>query len=588
MKKIFYVSILFVAILASGCTDFLEETAYSKFSKEEAYSNPTLVYVNTVASVYTAMGLQGCAYDADFSAGAIQYLSEFSSDLNIIQGRRSDWVDGGQHQQIFIHTWTASHSSFDAAWTYIYQIIGLCNASIDDLQAMLDAGGEDFIQLYINELRAIRAYYYMNALSMFADVPVVKSSKTTVAEVGQSSRSEVYAFVRDELAEIIPTLSDASGVSTSSEYYGRMNKATGYMMMAKLAANAAVWSQDTWNDGKFTGGIDAVEPTVTALGKKQSITLDGTARNAWETVIYCQEKLASMGYALYPDDHENFLTKNQASTENIFIRPNNATNYQLRQRLMCYSLHSNHTKALANAAGSNGPAASVYAAELFGVKYDAATDVTDYSEADPRWDMFFYYGDISVNGKAVPMSSDYKNTLSYLPFAAKIDHGSPLAGSKEEYEMWCAGARVKKVQIDPSVDQFVWAFDYQEADVVVYRYADAVLLAAEAKYRMGDTSGALGLLNQIRNRVGAKPMSSIDAKAILDERGREFVWEPTRRDDLVRFGMYTEATTDKYVGVPTATGAGAWTYDSDGHTTVFPIPTSVLELNTNLKQNPGY
>ena len=144
-------------LIFSSCSNFLEETAYSSFDKEEAYSNPTLVYLNAVASVYTSMGLQGVMWDADFSGGGINYLSEYSADLGIVQGRRSDWVDGGVHQQIFLHSWTPSHNIFLDSWNYQYQVIGLCNASIDDLQAVLDEGGDDFLQDYINELRAVRA-----------------------------------------------------------------------------------------------------------------------------------------------------------------------------------------------------------------------------------------------------------------------------------------------------------------------------------------------------------------------------------------------------------------------------------------------
>ena len=588
MKKIFSAILLSAVVLLSSCSGFLEETAYSKFSKEEAYSNSTLVYLNAVASLYTAMGRQGLCYDCDSGRENFHYLSEFSSDLCFNQGRRSDWVDGGAHQQIFLQTWDKSHANINYAWSFQYKLIGLCNSSIDDIQEMLDAGGEAFLQDYINEIRAIRAYFYMQAVSMFARVPIVTSSSMSVADASQASRSEVYKFVRDELAEIIPTLPEGSNTALGTAYYGRMTKAVGYMMMAKLATNAAIWAQDTWNDGKFVGGIDAVGSTVTDLGKAQSITLDGTARNAWETVVYCQEKLASMGYKLNPDDHANFTTGNESSVENIFVRPNDVSTYMVQQRLTGYSLHSNHIMALASGRGANGPAATVYAAELFGVTYDPVTDVTDYSNVDPRWNMFFYSGDIEVNGTPVAISSDYKKTLSYLPFAAKNDHGSPASGSKEEYEMWCAGARQKKAECDKANDYFRGMTHYQDADMVVFRYADALLLSAEAKFRLGKTDEALAMINQVRNRVGAVPRDEITLKTILDERGLELVWEPTRREDLIRFGMYTEPTTDKYLGCPAATGAGAWSYDATGYKLVFPIPASVLELNTKLTQNPGY
>ncbi len=74
---------------------------------------------------------------------------------------------------------------------------------------------------------------------------------------------------------------------------------------------------------------------------------------------------------------------------------------------------------------------------------------------------------------------------------------------------------------------------------------------------------------------------------LLDERALELCgacW----REDQIRFGTYTEATDDKYPGVPHANSAGDWVYDANGYTTVFPIPIDVLNLNKNLTQNPGY
>jgi starch-binding outer membrane protein, SusD/RagB family len=68
----------------------------------------------------------------------------------------------------------------------------------------------------------------------------------------------------------------------------------------------------------------------------------------------------------------------------------------------------------------------------------------------------------------------------------------------------------------------------------------------------------------------------------------ELAWESWRREDLIRFGEYTEATLDKYVGCPHANVAGAWSYDAGGHTIVLPIPQDVLNLNSNLSQNVGY
>ena len=67
-------------------------------------------------------------------------------------------------------------------------------------------------------------------------------------------------------------------------------------------------------------------------------------------------------------------------------------------------------------------------------------------------------------------------------------------------------------------------------------------------------------------------------ETLLAERLREFAWEGLRRQDLVRFGKFTRAYTDR----PQLQG------EANGYTTVFPIHEDVLSLNTKLTQNYGY
>ncbi len=394
-------------------------------------------------------------------------------------------------------------------------------------------------------------------MNLFAKVPVITSSQTGVGDVTQPERSEVYAFLRDELAEIIPHLPEGSCSDTGSPYYGRMTKATGYMMMAKLALNAPVFSENIWYDGKFTGGIDAVGTFITNSGKDIKITLDGTTRNAWETVIYCYEQITLLGYHLSNNYESNFKVGNEGSVENIFIRPNDTESYKITQNLHWYSLHYAHAGDL-GFTGGNGICATVESAYLFGAQYDKVSETADYSQADPRWDMSFFYGDVYVNGNRVSsgVSESYNPYGSYLPFDARIDYSvAEYADPKGLYTVKWGGARVKKVELDKT-DKTARLYHYTNADFVVYRYADILLMAAEAKYRLGDTGGALLLVNQIRDRVGAAPRTTLDLQSILDERALELMWEPVRREDLVRFGRYTEPTRDKYAGVPHANSAG--------------------------------
>lgn len=280
---------------------------------------------------------------------------------------------------------------------------------------------------------------------------------------------------------------------------------------------------------------------------------------------------------------------NEGSVENIFIRPNDTETYRLSQNLHWYSLHYGHSAAM-GFNGGNGPVASVAAVKYFGATYDKATETADYSNADPRFDMSFFYEDVYVDGKRIPsqVSESYNPYGRYLPFEARIDYDvSTYSDPKGLYTVKWGGARVKKFELDKT-DKNTMRDHYTNADFVVYRYADVLLLAAEAQYRLGKTSEALTLVNTVRNRVSAQPRGTVSLQTILDERVLELMWEPVRREDQIRFGTYTEPTEDKYEGVPHANSAGDWVYDATGYTTVFPIPVDVLNLNKNLSQNPGY
>ena len=587
MKKKILGLVTIAILLLSSCSDFLDEVAYDKFQKEDALSNPTLVYINSVAAIYSGMGLQGTCFE--FRTYPYSFLSEFTSDLAMLPGRQGDWVDGGFHQNAFLHSWSPSYAAFLATWNDIYKQISLCNSAYEDLQDMIDKGGEDYLKDYQYEIRACRAFYYYHAINLFGRVPIIVSSDTKVADVKQPNRTQVYDFLRDELTDIIPHLPEAKSADSNSQYYGRITKAVGYMMMAKLAINAPIFSEEDWNDGSFTGGINAVESYITNAGKNITITLEGTTRNAWETVIYCKQRIKELGYALADNFKSNFLVGNEGSIENIFIRPNDTDTYRLSQNLHWYSLHYAHSAAM-GFNGGNGPIATIEAVKIFGATYDEATETADYSATDPRWDMSFFYGDVYVDGKRIAsqVSESYNPYGTYLPFQARIDYDvTSYSDPKGLYIVKWAGARVKKLELDKTDKNTMWAH-YTNADFVVYRYADALLLAAEAQYRLGNISEALTLVNEVRNRVNAQPRETLTLQDLLDERALELMWEPVRREDQIRFGTYTEATDDKYPGVPHANSAGDWVYDANGYTTVFPIPIDVLNLNKNLTQNPGY
>ena len=562
MKKVLVSSMLILGGLFSACSGFLDEDPKSKIPEEEAYKSEKLVYVNTIATIYTSFGnrLYG-------STDNVHTLQEFSSDAWILPGRQGDWVDGGKWQSLFLHNYGPGNATIKSTWNALYTIIGNCNTSIDNLETFIQAGGESYLQDYQYEARAVRAILYYHLVDLFGRVPLVTSSKTVMADVNQSSRSEVYQFIVDELTDCIPHLPSGK-CQNMGKYYGRVTKAVGYMAMAKVAINSPILSKDDWNDGSLVGGIAKVAPYVNQAGKNIKIALDGTTRDAWETVLYCQKQIEKEGYSLQPNFSQNFSKTNDSSVENIWTEPSDGTTYKVSDYNPTRTLHAAHASAY-GLQGWNGACATVEQMKVF--KY--GTD-----EQDPRMDMTFFYGPVFVDGKPIDAGLGDGAQLCYNPMDVVVDFKEDVPNQILKF----AGARMSKYEVDNTTSSYL----NHNNDKVFWRYADALLLAAEAKVRMGQSGDAE--VNEIRDRVQAGQKSNVTLQDILDERMLEFSYEGMRRQDQIRFGTYTEPTTDRYAGVHHNVATGDYVVDNTGFTTVFPIPTSVLELNTKLTQNPGY
>ena len=129
---------------------------------------------------------------------------------------------------------------------------------------------------------------------------------------------------------------------------------------------------------------------------------------------------------------------------------------------------------------------------------------------------------------------------------------------------------------------------FANTDFPVFRYADALLMRAEASHKLNNDAAAVTDINLIRTRAFGDASGNITAgqvtdQFLLDERGREFYYEAQRRTDLVRFGQFTDGSYKwQWKG---GTFAGGTT---DNHLNLFPIPGDEVSANPNIKQNSGY
>jgi hypothetical protein len=123
-----------------------------------------------------------------------------------------------------------------------------------------------------------------------------------------------------------------------------------------------------------------------------------------------------------------------------------------------------------------------------------------------------------------------------------------------------SGARVAKFEIK------LGAKENLSNDFPIFRYADVLLMKAEAVIRQGGNGDEW--VNMIRNRAGVDSWSGVTLSQLLEERGREMFWEAHRRQDLIRFDEFNKAWWEKQASTP------------DRKT--FPIPQWAIDANPNL------
>lgn len=544
MKKYGFIYLLIALVcfpLFTSCDGFLKEDARDGIDEEDAYRTLPDLYLNSVLSLYNYVGGYADSQGLQGTGRGVYDLNTFTTDEAIMPTRGGDWYDGGFWQGLYLHQWGVNNDALQATWEYLYKVVMLSNKSVERIQKYQTKYDFPELPLYLAEVRAMRAMYYYYLMDLFGRVPLVLSSSLSMKDVVQSERREIFDFVVKELQEVAPMLSENRS-NQSGDYYGRITRPVVYFLLAKLALNAEVYTDNDWTDGARPDG------------RTIYFTIEGRQLNAWQAVIAYCDRITAMGYRLEDQYETNFAVFNELSAENIFTIPMNKTLYANQMQYLFRSRHYNHAKAY-GLGGENGSSATTDALRVFGY---------DTEDVDPRFEKCYFAGVVhDLKGNVIRL--DDGTILEYRPWEVAVDI------SDTPYEK-TAGARMKKYAIDANATK---DGKLMENDIVLFRYADVLLMKSEAKVRNGENGDAE--LAQVRNRVSAS-LRPATLETLLDERLLEFAWEGWRRQDLVRFGMFTRAYSNRPQLMD----------EENGYTTVFPIPGNILDMNNRLVQNKGY
>lgn len=542
--KIIY-SILFASFSLlswTSCSSYLEENPKDRLDEETAYSTLSDVQKNGVLSLYNYVGGYVDSQGLQGTGRGIYDLNTFTTDEAIMPTRGGDWYDGGFWQGLYLHRWGVNNEAVYATWEYLYRTVILCNGSLERIQDFAEKHPEENVADCVAEVRALRAMFYYYIMDLFGSVPLIEKSDPAVEDIVQEKRSKVFNFIVKELTESSSLLSEERS-NQPGVYYGRMTQPVVWFLLAKLALNAEVYTDDDWTDGSRPDG------------KSIFFEVEGQRLNAWQTVNYYCEKITAAGYTLEKDYTANFAVFNESSEENIFVIPMSKTLYTNQFICLFRSRHYNHAKAY-GLSGENGSSATKEVLETFGY---------DTPQVDARFDYCYFAGPVKdLEGNQI-LLDDGVTPLVYEPWNVALDvSGKP-------YEK-TAGARMKKYEVDKTGLKDGKLLDN---DIVLFRYADVLLMQSEAKVRNGENGDAE--LNLVRSRVGMAPRTAT-LENLLDERMMELAWEGWRRQDMIRFGVFTRS----YSCRPQLPG------EENGYTTVFPIPEKVIDMNPQLHQHKGY
>ncbi len=393
-------------------------------------------------------------------------------------------------------------------------IFGMIGAANAVIQSLEESPNSDNLKGLIAETRGLRAFAYFYALDFWGNVPIFTDARVDPNNLpSTNTRSDVYDFVVTEMLAAAQDLPSVTEVSRK-EYYPRFTKEAIYTALATVYLNAEVYS--------------------------------GTAH--WNDVIdMCNNVISSNAYSL--EDHvvNCFLSTNEENClENISafsIDPNkNAGSNQ-------FILYTNHSLDKKKYNLSFGPADG----------YSTGDEaVNRYEDFDDRKTLIEYGPQYYLNGD--PLTYDDGTHLVIIPI-----QNIRAAGNDEGYHV------LKYSPIGTT-----WSGYNADNDFVLNRYSDILLMKAEALLRNNSAAQALPLVNEVRKRSNASTLASVSLNDIENERAREFIWEGTRRRDMIRFGSYFSDTwAFKTTVTPREKG-------------LYPIPAEQITANPNLDQNPGY
>lgn len=553
-----------LAIGMASCADDLN------ISSIDPKSSPSYDDTELLAKQYATLavsGQQGPAGNSDLSSQYDEGETGFYRTVFNLEELCTDeciwaWQTDTDIPALTNIQWNSSSTRVNWAYQRLAYNITLYNSYITS-----QAGKAS--EQSIAEVRFLRALHYWYFLDLFRKAPFKVDFNMSQLPVERAGK-DLYDWIDQELTEIEPLLAPV-GSFCNSQNFGRADQGAAYALHARLALNSEVYT-------------------------------NGAVKDYQKAKDYCDLILSSNAYELSKAPKNGF-----SGYQQVFMGDNDENPQAMKEIIFPIRQDGRNTQEYA------GSTYLVSSCRIVGMPY---------ANIDNYWSCNFARKDLVEKffpNDDIPMASD-EDFTNYckarnlakdgLSEQQTIDCDNSLgvstadvlakAGDQRALFYMGVGGGIRTLSPGKQITGFLngasivkWSNQrldgqsghdrtFSDTDIPLFRLAEIYLTRAEAKYRMGDSEGALADMKYVTDRAGVPAHTSVNDQILIDEWGKEFYMEG-RRSDLVRFGLFTGSRYlwDFKGGQPGGTGV-------DKHFEVYPVPDTDLAGNPNMSQNADY
>lgn len=517
----------------------------------------------------------------------------------------------GSHMSNFSAAWSADMGLTKSLWDKFYKVISYSNLSLSKIDDVEWASEEEKNRISA-EAKFLRGLSYLRLGELFGGVPMVlEYTETPNYAYERASRSETYAAAIADLKEAYEVLP----WDVKAEY-GRAGKgaAGAYLAEAYLADGV-----ESSNSSEFTSAAAIAKEVIQhhpLMKERFGVRLPG-AGGSVNGIPNADEDGNVMS--------DLFVARNiisPSNTEAIWVMvsaPDYASYASYGGRRQCTlgltpALQDyNWSSQYAHEGAAAGPWKS-FSAKYGGQMSPATHGGTGWAQSTPTWYASYTMWDAEHNNGSsadlryiedVTVKTEYMCCDENHPLYEQkvgwnhIDHSTPeLSGVF--FPIWYKETPFDAWDYDASepaswFGQYVYFYRSRYA----IRTAEVYFILAEALLRSGDAAGAAEAVNAVRSRANAVPFGTVTLDTILDERGRELLYEEFRWATFLRmkpdewkpriynYGMYSARS-----GAEIYPNIRRWAEETgEIKFNLFPIPQTYIDLNTGsdgLYQNEGW